>query len=138
MSLGNWDEARRLLPFAQKGILNAAQTQQYGKGEREHLKKKAWTPTDDEQPSGRGAKDQIKKKGTGATVVPEPVSLPPLPPVLQMEKPTEDRCKYVNLTSFTSSNFFLYMLVLRNALTMLTKVYLTVKQIPIQMLLFKV
>ena len=104
MSLGNWDEARRLLPFAQKGTLNAALTQKYGKGEREHLKKKAWTPTDDEQPSSRGAKDLTKKKGTEATVVPESVSLPPLPPVLQMDKPTEDQCKYANLTSLTSCN----------------------------------
>ena len=30
-SLGYWDEARRLLPFAQKGTLNAVLTQKYGK-----------------------------------------------------------------------------------------------------------
>jgi hypothetical protein len=77
-----------LLPFAQKGTLNAALAQKYGKGEREHLKKKAWTLTDDEQPSGRGAKEPTKKKGTGATVVTE-LLMPSPPAVLQMNQSTE-------------------------------------------------
>jgi len=51
--IDNWDEARRLLPFAIKGTLHVALNNKYGKGEREHIQKKAWTPTDVEDSSGK-------------------------------------------------------------------------------------
>lgn len=76
----------------------------YGKGEREHIQKKAWTPTDVEDSSGKSAQKGKQTKETEKLGTRQSVPLPSPPSVLrdqEMNLSTETQCMYDSFTDGT-------------------------------------
>ena len=85
-----------LLPFAVKGTLHVALNNKYGKGEREHIQKKAWTPTEVENSSSRTTGKGNQTKETDTREGERQVVPVPLPPTVlrdqEIDHSTETQC----------------------------------------------